>query len=252
MKLARTIFWVIYTVGTLLVAALYIPLMWYLRIRGNLSRKERLAWKFGHWWGRVVLGATGSKVKVIGSENIPSGPVVVMGNHQSYFDIMLVLGYIDKPLGFIAKKELARLPLIRQWMQYLGCLFLDRKDIRQAARVFQQAVAQIKDGWSMVIFPEGTRGDSKILADFKKGSMKLALRAQAPILPVSITGTHDVFEGNGKRIGPADITLAISPPIFSEEYQGLSSSQVSALVLDRVKQGLDQISDSGASGRLTT
>src|SRR5690554_1621129 len=204
MKIIRSLYWVIFTLASLLLAGLYLPYFWYLDRRGQSRKREEIAWNFAHWWGRIVLGATGSKVTVRGAENIPPGPVVVMGNHQSIFDIMLVLGYIDKPLAFIAKKELARLPLIRQWMHYLGCLFLDRKDIRQAARVFQQAVAQIKDGWSMVIFPESTRGDSKILADFKKGSRKLALRAQVPILPVSIPGTHDGLKGTGKRTEPAD------------------------------------------------
>lgn len=220
------------------MAALYLPLFWYLGMRGQVKRREAIAWRFAHWWGRVVLRATGSTVKVSGAENVPDGQVIVMGNHQSYFDIMLMLGYINKPLSFIAKKELARLPLISQWMRHLGCLFLDRSQVRQATAVFQQAVEKVQKGWSMVIFPEGTRSHSADMAAFKKGSMKLPMRANVPIVPVSIDGTYKVFEGNGKRIGPAKIKLVISPPITTDFYAEAGSGQVAELVRERVALGL--------------
>src|SRR5690554_2319825 len=205
MKIIRSLYWVIFTLASLLLAGLYLPYFWYLDRRGQSRKREEIAWNFAHWWGRIVLGATGSKVTVRGKENVPPGPVVVMGNHQSCFDIMLVLGYIDKPLAFIAKKELARLPLISQWMKFLGCLFLDRRDVRQAAQVFQRAVEAVRNGWSMVIFPEGTRSRSAEMREFKKGSMKLPVRANVPIVPISIDGTYKVYEGNGSMIGSADI-----------------------------------------------
>lgn len=238
MKLLRSIYWVLFTLGTLFLAALYLPLFWYLGMRGQVKRREAVAWRFAHWWGRVVLRATGSTVKVSGAENIPDGQVIVMGNHQSYFDIMLMLGYINKPLSFIAKKELARLPLISQWMRHLGCLFLDRSQLRQATSVFQQAVEKVQKGWSMVIFPEGTRSHSADMAVFKKGSMKLPMRANVPIVPVSIDGTYKVFEGNGKRIGPAKINLIISPPITTDFYAEAGSGQVAEMVRERVTLGL--------------
>lgn len=238
MKLIRSLFWLVFTIGTLLGAMFYIPWFWYLELRGRQRRKEQLAWGFARWWGRAVLWATGSTVKVVGAEKVPEGPVVVMGNHQGYFDIMLVLGYIDKPLAFIAKKELSKLPLVSSWMRYLGCIFLDRKDVRQAVEVFQKAVNQVKSGWSMVIFPEGTRSKSNTLAPFKKGSMKLPLRAGVPIVPVSIDGTYKVFEGNGKRIGPAQITLVVAEPIMPEQISQMDTGDISQLVRERIEQGL--------------
>lgn len=240
MKIIRSLYWLFFTIGTLLLAALYIPLFWYLNLRGKGHRREEIAWDFAHWWGRVVLAATGSKVTLRGVENVPPGPVVVMGNHQSYFDIMLLLGYIDKPLAFIAKKELARFPLISQWIRYLGCLFLDRSNVRQAAVVFQNAVDKVQNGSSMVIFPEGTRSRSADINEFKKGSMKLPMRAKAPILPVSIEGTYKAFEGNGYRIGPAQIDLVILPPIMPQDYEGLGTGQVADLVREKVCLGLRQ------------
>lgn len=239
MKVIRSLYWVIFTLFTLFLAALYIPWFWFLEKRGRQQQREEIAWRFGHWWGRVVLGATGSKVTVFGGENIPEGPVVVMGNHQSYFDIMLMLGYINKPLAFIAKKELARWPLISQWIRYLGCLFLNRKDVRQAALIINEAVQKVQNGSSMVIFPEGTRSRSAEMAAFKNGSMKLAVRANVPIVPVSIEGTYKAFEGNGYRIGPARITLTISPAILPGDYANLGTGQVAELVRTKIEQGLN-------------
>lgn len=238
MKLIRTIYWILFATGSLLLAGVYLPYLWYLERWGRNQRRDEIIWKFAHWWGRVVLGATGSKVTVRGAENIPSGSVVVMGNHQSYFDIMLVLGYIDKPLAFIAKKELARAPIVAPWVRQMGGIFLDRKDVRQAARVFQQAVEKVKGGYSMVIFPEGTRSRSAEMGDYKKGSMKLPLRAEAPIVPVSIDGTYKVFEGNGYRIGSTDIILTIAPPIMPQDYAGKSTSAVAEMVREQVEGGL--------------
>jgi len=238
LKIVRSLFWVLFTLGTLFLAALYLPLFWYLDLRGKQQRKEKIAWGFAHWWGRVVLWATGSKVKVSGIANIPPGPVVVMGNHQSYFDIMLMLGYVEKPLSFIAKKELIKVPLISPWMTHLGCLFLDRRDVRQASQIFQLAVKKVQGGWSMVIFPEGTRSRSNELGEFKKGSMKLPIRANVPIVPVSIDGTFKIFEGNGNRIGPAKVVLNIFPPIMPQQYPDLDSGQVAEIVRDRVVHGL--------------
>lgn len=233
-KVLKSIIWVFYTLGTLLVAGLYIPYLLYLEWRGLRRRREEVAWSFARWWGRAVLAATGSRVTVRGKENVPPGPVVVMGNHQSCFDIMLVLGYIDKPLAFIAKKELARLPLISQWMKFFGCLFLDRRDVRQAAQVFQRAVEAVRNGWSMVIFPEGTRSRSAEMREFKKGSMKLPVRANVPIVPISIDGTYKVYEGNGSMIGSADITLTISPPILPKDYAGMGTAQLAQMVQQKV------------------
>lgn len=238
MKFMRSLYWLLFTVATLLLASLYIPLFWYLTLRGKLRRKEELAWGFTHWWGKVVLRATGSTVKIIGTENIPQGSVVVMSNHQSYFDVMLMLGYIDKPIAFIAKKELKKYPLISHWMGYVGCIFLDRKDVRQAVKVFQQAVDRVKSGWSMVIFPEGTRSGSATMGEFKRGSMKLPIRAGVPIVPVSINRTYKVYEGNGKWIGSAEITMVISPAIPTNGLSDSDSGKLADMVKESIVTGL--------------
>lgn len=179
---------------------------------------------------------------VSGDNRLPPGPVVIMGNHQSIFDIMLLLGYVDKPIAFIAKIETKSYPVINIWMKYLKCLFLNRGDLRQSTRVFQQAVDQLRLGVSsLVIFPEGTRSRSGKMGEFKRGSMKLPLRSNVPIVPVALDGTLWVFEGNGKIVAPSTVRLHLCQALHPEDFAHLDTANISNLVQDRVSQGLAAI-----------
>jgi 1-acyl-sn-glycerol-3-phosphate acyltransferase len=236
MKLLRTIYWLVVAFFATLLGAFCLPVFWFFNIVGRKCLRQKLAYRYAHWWGKVVLDATGSKVTVKGSENIPSGPVVFMANHLSAFDTMLILGYLDKPLAFVAKKELARLPVINPLMRQIGCLYLDRDDIRQAVRVINRAADQARNGLSMVIFPEGTRSLTGEVGEFKSGSMKLAMKAGVPILPVYIQGTRHIYEGNGRRIEPSQIFLQMMPPILPPDYQELGSNRLAKVVRDKVEE----------------
>lgn len=241
MKLLRTIYWLVVAFFATLLGAFCLPVFWFLNIVGRKGLRQKLAYRYAHWWGKVVLDATGSKVTVKGSENIPSGPVVFMANHLSAFDTMLILGYLDKPLAFVAKKELARLPVINPLMRQVGCQYLDREDVRQAVKVIHLAADQARNGLSMVIFPEGTRSLTGEVGEFKSGSMKLATKAGVPIVPVCIQGTRRIYESNGRRIEPSKIFLQVMSPILPEEYQGLGSSRLAGLVREMVEEGRNQI-----------
>ena len=122
---------------------------------------------------RMVFRLTGSTLTVKGLENIPDMPVLYVGNHRSYFDI--VTGYIVVPgqTGFIAKKEMEKIPLLRDWMRNVNCLFLDRKDIKAGLKTILEGIEKVKGGSSIWIFPEGTRCKAKDPAEllpFKEGS----------------------------------------------------------------------------------
>ncbi len=121
---------------------------------------------------------------------IPDEPVLFVSNHQGSFDIPLLLGYIDKPKAFIAKWELRYLPFIGSWMKELGCIFIKRNDFRQTLKAFKGAGEVFKKGQSLVIFPEGTRSRSSKLGEFKRGSLKIALREKVPVVPVTIKGSY--------------------------------------------------------------
>ena len=124
---------------------------------------------------RVVLFLAGAKQTVIGKDNVPKDePVLYISNHRSFFDIPLTYVNLPTLTGFMAKKEIAKVPFLRTWMGFLQCLFLDRKDIRQGLKTILKAIDQVKAGYSIFISPEGTRSQGKEMLPFKEGSFKVS------------------------------------------------------------------------------
>jgi 1-acyl-sn-glycerol-3-phosphate acyltransferase len=164
-------------------------------------------------YSRNVFFMFGIKIIVEGKEHLPkTNNLCFVSNHQGLADIPLIVGYIPKTIGFIAKKELGRIPILNFWMKGLGCILIDRKDVRQSLQVIERGIKQIERGHPMVIFPEGTRSRSNKIGTFKPGAFKLVLGAKAYAVPVTIDGTYKMFEENWV-IKRTTIRLVIHPPI---------------------------------------
>ncbi|RKQ31369.1 lysophospholipid acyltransferase family protein [Oceanobacillus halophilus] len=190
---------------------------------------------------RKVIEYTGTDVHVKGQEKIPDGAVLYVANHQGLFDILTILGYLGKPVGFIAKKEIKRLPIISTWMELIHCVFIDRADRRQSIRAIQQGTNNLKNGHSMVIFPEGTRGEGREINEFKAGSFRLGTKANVPIVPLAIDGTYPILEANGGRIKSSTISLTILDPIYPEKYNEWKSKELAVKVQEEVEANLLEI-----------
>jgi 1-acyl-sn-glycerol-3-phosphate acyltransferase len=187
----------------------------------SVAERDQIIHTVPKKWSRVIMRITGSDVTVNGEHHIPEGPVVFICNHEGNFDIPVLLGFINKPFGFISKMEVKKVPIISAWMEVMNCVFLDRKDRRQAIRSIREGVSLLKDGHSIVIFPEGTRSKGGEMGQFKAGSFRLAKDAGVPIVPISIKGTSNVFEKNGRFIKPAAIEVSVLPAITSYEDKDL-------------------------------
>ena len=164
---------------------------------------------------KIVWLIAAGKTTVIGKEKIPTDrPVLFIGNHRSMLDVVICLSVIPFPVGFISKIELEKIPLLRMQMRDINCLFLDRKDDRQALKVVLKAIQMVKDGQSMFVFPEGTRSkeEGKILP-FHAGTFKIATNAKAPIVPVTIVGMGDVLEDHFPRLKKAPVVIEFGSPI---------------------------------------
>lgn len=185
-----------------------------------------------------VIKSTRTEVNVSGREKIPEGPVLYVANHQGLFDILAFLGYLGKPVGFIAKKEINKLPIIRKWMGLLNCVFIDRDDRRQSMKAINQGIENLKAGHSLVIFPEGTRSRGESLHDFKPGSLRLAIKANVPIVPVTINGTYRMLEEGKGRIKGSTISMVIHKPIFPKDYESLKSSDLAQQLQETVESAL--------------
>lgn len=190
-----------------------------LAAEGRTVEADALAHATAIPWAKSLLKLAGCKVRVSGSENAPAnGSVLYVSNHQSNFDIPILMAHIGQPTGFIAKESLEKLPLISQWMRHIHCVFIKRGSPRDAAAAINQGIRFLKEGYSMVIFPEGTRSKDGTLQEFKPGALKLATKAGVPIIPVAIDGSIGMMRKGSFVIRPADVTLTIFPAILPEDY----------------------------------
>jgi len=209
-----------------------------------LGFKKPMSWFF-FWcatgWGRFLLLLSGCTVIVKGRENIPKNEgVCFVGNHCGYFDIVLLLAYCGRPIGFIAKKELLFIPLVNIWVFLIGGLFIDRGSSRKALRTIHSGVERIKKGSGMIIFPEGHRSKGQGLLPFHPGSLKLATMAEAQIVPVAISGSYDIFEKNG-RVVRSFAQISFCPPIITaalppEERKQVLSDRIFLVIKDELEK----------------
>jgi 1-acyl-sn-glycerol-3-phosphate acyltransferase len=200
--------------GALMIITLVLAIPYFLL---QLFRSRKILNRYVHFissmWARHVIWMTGSRVKVTGLENIPKADnLCFISNHQGMTDIVLVIGYIPKVVGFIAKKELARVPIISFWMSVIHCILLDRGNKKKTIEAMQRGVESIRSGHPMLIFPEGTRSRGMVMGPFKPGSLNLATRAQAIIVPLTVNGAYGIFEEH-KRVKARKVSLKIHPPI---------------------------------------
>lgn len=169
-------------------------------------------------WARRLLWLAGAKVDVKGVENIPTDvPCVFAVNHQSFFDILVVLGYFDKPHALLSKASIGKVPLIRLWMRELRCVFVDREDMKAGIEAVKKMTEIVEGGDSAIIFPEGTRSKTGEIAEFKGGAFKVAQKSGAPVVPVALDGTRDIFENNKYRVKSSSVKLRILPPVQTAE-----------------------------------
>lgn len=180
----------------------------------DLSQLRMVQWIF-----RVILSICGTEVTVLGEENVPGGEAVLyVGNHRSYFDILITYSRCPGLTGYVAKNSIEKVPLLSAWMRRLHCLFLDRGDIREALKTILVGIDNIKNGISMCIFPEGTRNrtDAQMLP-FKEGSFKMAEKTGCAIVPMAITNSAEILENHFPRIKPVHVILEYGKPIYPKE-----------------------------------
>ncbi len=170
---------------------------------------------------RFILKIAGTRITVIGEENVPKDtPVLYIGNHRSYFDILLTYTRCVRRTGYIAKKEMERYPLLSNWMKYLHCLFLDRKDIKQGLKTILTAIEKIKSGISICIFPEGTRNknqDESELLPFHEGSFKIASKTGCPVIPIAMNNTAEIFEAHFPKVKPCHVVIEYCAPVYVKD-----------------------------------
>lgn len=189
-------------------------------------------------WAQFVIDKIPVNVKVEGLENIPKEASLFVSNHQSFVDIPVFLNVLPDTAGFVAKKELGNLPVITFWMKQIGCVFIDRENPREGIKSILEGAKNLKDGRSMIIFPEGTRSKSANMAEFKKGTLKMAQKTGAPIVPVTLDGTYKAYEYNGYKIKETDIKVIIHKPIYINDLSKEEKENIHTITHDIIKEDL--------------
>lgn len=165
-------------------------------------------------WGRSILWVSGIKVTLKGIEKLnPEQSYIYMANHQSNYDIPVLLGKLPVQFRWLAKAELFRIPLFGRAMQGCGYISIDRANRKMAFESLARAADTIRNGTSVMIFPEGTRSYDGNLKEFKKGGFVLSVDAGVPIVPIIIKGTWPIMPRTRFRIEPTPVSIEIHDPI---------------------------------------
>ena len=209
----RTLYITIWVViATLVLGILVIVLSFFVRSGNSLH-------KIARFWGKSILVVSRIKVTVKGMSNLDlAHPYIYMPNHQSNFDIPVMLGHLKVQFRWLAKMELFKIPIFGHAMRKAGYISIDRYDRESAFKSLETAAQKIKNGVSVLIFPEGTRSRDGKLGAFKKGGFVLAIDSGVPIVPVVIEGTHEIMTKGKFQVNPGHVSMVIHKPIDTSAY----------------------------------
>lgn len=203
----------------------------------NMDLRNKSSLAIVNFGFKCACFISGVRLEVNGYENIPDNEAVLfVGNHRSLFDIITTYPLMKRPTGYIAKKELKKIPFLSWWMYFVNCIFLDRQNPRNGLKSIIQASDMIKNGISIFIFPEGTRSKDGKLHDFKEGSLKIATKSKCPIVPVGITGSDDIFEKQFPAIKPGKVTVSFGKPIYTADMSRDELKNLTQMVHNEVSK----------------
>lgn len=225
-------------VALFLIISLPIQFVEWIIGKFNPGMKDRSTLAIVNWAFKVCLWLAGTKVTVLGEENVPKDiPVLYVGNHRSYFDILLTYVRVPRLTGYVAKKEMLRYPSLRKWMKYLHCLFLDRTDIKAGMKTILEAIEKVKSGISICIFPEGTRNRvNDTFMEFHNGSFKIAEKSGCPIIPIAINNSAGIFEDHIPKVKKAHVVIEYLPPIYMHELDKEDKKKIGDYVSGKIQE----------------
>jgi len=204
-----------------------------------VNPRSEVPLRITHYWGRMLLWCAGVDLKVEGLEHLDlNRPYVFAANHQSAFDIFALLAALPK-VKFLAKKELFAIPLFGLALGRAGSLPVDRSNRQASLKSIDRAAQAVREGSSIIIFPEGTRSDSGQLLPFKKGGFVLAIKSGQPIVPVSLSGTGAVLPRGWGRIHSRPIKVVFGHPIPTDVCQKVNRDQLMARLREAILANYD-------------
>lgn len=179
-------------------------------------------------------------IDVHGLENLPDeNGFMFFPNHQGLYDVLAVIEACPRPFSVVAKKEIARIPFLKQIFTCMRAFMIDRDNVRQAMQVIVEVTKEVKKGRNYLIFAEGTRSkNGNNVGTFKGGSFKSATKAQCPIVPVALIDSYKPFDTN--TIRPVTVQVHFLPPLRYDDYKDIKTTEIAALVQERIQCAINE------------
>lgn len=239
----RTFLFLLFALLFCLISPLIWLVMWIARFF-SVKARDRIALFGIRLACRIGMFTAGVKADYEGLEHIPTDhPVLFVINHRSIFDIIATYPIMKMPTGFISKDSLKKIPLFSSWITLNHGLFLDRSDIREGMKTILKGIDYIRQGYSMVIFPEGTRNKDQTsktsLLPFHGGSFKLAEKTGVPIIPITVYNSADCFENHYPKMRSAKIKVHVGCPILISDLPKEKQRFISQHVQDIMQETLN-------------
>lgn len=199
-------------------------------------------------WSRVVLAGTGIRLRVEAAEPLSEAePIVVVANHQNMLDILTCAAGIPHPYGFAAKAELRGTPIVGAVLARSACLFVDKSSARRAAESIREAGALIRQGYSVLMYPEGLRTYSPALGDFQKGAFVLATEAGVPVVPVVQPDNYAVFDERRRISRPGTVRVLVGAPVPTAHLARREAPALAEAVRQRMERMLAEAAPAGSA-----
>jgi 1-acyl-sn-glycerol-3-phosphate acyltransferase len=207
------------------------------------DRKGRVGHYCAKFWGKIALVANRVKVRIEGMEHLNGkGPYIFMSNHQGAYDIFTLLAHLPYQFKWLAKKELFSIPFFGWTMAAVGYISIDRGGTRDTVEAMNEAAQKIRDGMSVVIFPEGSRSPDGSIQPFKKGGFTLAIKSKVPIVPIAISGSRDIMPKDRLTVAPGEIRMFVGHPIEIQHTSLRERESLMKKVRDTISENFKLIS----------
>ena len=231
----------IFVLSCIVVATLVLGVLTFVAYL--FDRKGRVGHYCAKFWGKIALVANRVKVRIEGMEHLNGkGPYIFMSNHQGVYDIFTLLAHLPYQFKWLAKKELFSIPFFGWTMAAVGYISIDRGGTRDTVEAMNEAAQKIRDGMSVVIFPEGSRSPDGSIQPFKKGGFTLAIKSKVPIVPIAISGSRDIMPKDRLTVAPGEIRMFVGHPIEIQHTSLRERESLMKKVRDTISENFKLIS----------
>ena len=224
-----------------MVFSLPAHLRWKHMAKKDPVKSWNKAWKYVRGFFRGLIFCAGTKIEIRGAENLPEDQAALfVGNHRSYFDIIILQTLSKTPMAFVAKKEFRSYPLLPMYMDDIGCLFLDRENVRKSLKVIAEGTKRMQQGLSLGLFPEGTRNHGEELLPFRPGGYRMAEKAECPIIVMALTNFGRIFEENKFHfIRRRHVIIEFDKPVYPHTMEKQEQRAFYDSIPARIQEMLD-------------